>query len=453
MGRKRKPAARAETAADADGRGARDASPAIPVRGSEPRRLKVVVYAIAKDEGRFVDRWVASMSEADAVVVLDTGSSDDTVARLRAHGNVTVAAKAYAPWDSLSEYRSLAAKGLSPWRFDEARNESLRLVPADADVCVCTDLDETFVPGWRARLERAWLDALRRGERPTTASYEYVWSFLPDGSDGRKFAYEKAHAYGACRWTRPCHEVLEYAAPKVCVHVEGMRLEHRADPAKSRRAYLKLLELAVEERPGDDRSAHYLGREYMFRRRWADAVAAFERHLLLPSATWRPERATSMRYMARCYGAMGYPVRQELCLWRAAAEAPEQREALLDLAELVHSGIVRERDPKRRDWRRLVRVCETLLERKERTASYVTEAEAWGPRPWDLYGIGLWYAGRREEAVAAAERALALAPDDQRLQANVGIMRSLSEPGSPGAGIAVVEDGDGKGGRHGVEKA
>lgn len=37
---------------------------------------KICVYAIAKNEEQFVDRWVDSMSEADVIVVLDTGSTD-----------------------------------------------------------------------------------------------------------------------------------------------------------------------------------------------------------------------------------------------------------------------------------------------------------------------------------------------------------------------------------------
>ena len=46
--------------------------------------MNVVVYAICKNEAQFVDRWMDSMGEADQVVVLDTGSEDDTVERLRA---------------------------------------------------------------------------------------------------------------------------------------------------------------------------------------------------------------------------------------------------------------------------------------------------------------------------------------------------------------------------------
>ena len=32
-------------------------------------------------------------------------------------------------------------------------NEYLKLVPDDADLCVCTDLDEVFETGWRKRIE------------------------------------------------------------------------------------------------------------------------------------------------------------------------------------------------------------------------------------------------------------------------------------------------------------
>ena len=48
--------------------------------------MKIVVYAICKNESGFVDRWMDSMQEADRVIVLDTGSTDDTVQKLRSRG-------------------------------------------------------------------------------------------------------------------------------------------------------------------------------------------------------------------------------------------------------------------------------------------------------------------------------------------------------------------------------
>ena len=98
---------------------------------------RICVYAIAKNEEQFVDRWMDDMSEADHIVVLDTGSSDATVEHLRRRGaEVTV-------------------EEIVPWRFDTARNRSLELVPQEMDLCVCTDLDEVFHPGWRAAIDGA----------------------------------------------------------------------------------------------------------------------------------------------------------------------------------------------------------------------------------------------------------------------------------------------------------
>ena len=98
--------------------------------------MKVCVYAICKNEEQFVDRWVDSMSEADEIYVLDTGSTDKTVKKLKKRGV------------------KVSVKKIEPWRFDVARNESLKLVPEDTDICVCTDLDEVFNKGWKKRLEK-----------------------------------------------------------------------------------------------------------------------------------------------------------------------------------------------------------------------------------------------------------------------------------------------------------
>ena len=42
-------------------------------------RYKVCVYAISKNEEKNVTDWVKSMSEADEIYVMDTGSTDNTV--------------------------------------------------------------------------------------------------------------------------------------------------------------------------------------------------------------------------------------------------------------------------------------------------------------------------------------------------------------------------------------
>ena len=246
--------------------------------------MKVIVYAICKNESKFVNRWMDSMTEADAVVVLDTGSSDDTVEKLRRRGATVEQAE------------------ILPWRFDTARNRSLALVPDDADICVCTDLDEVFHPGWRAALEAAWTPGTQQ------ARYRYTWSFRPDGSEGVVFWDEKIHSRHGWQWTHPVHEVLQRTdglRQIRTVTAAGVQLDHHPDDTKSRGQYLPLLELSVKEAPEDDRNVHYLGREYFFYGRWDDCIATLQRHLAMPTATWADQRSASMRYIAKSYVRKG----------------------------------------------------------------------------------------------------------------------------------------------------
>ena len=53
----------------------------------------------------------------------------------------------------------------------------------------------------------------------------------------------------------------------------------------------------------------------------------------------------------------------------------------------------------------------------------MTEPEAWGAEPYDLMAISSWQLGQRNDAIAAAEAAVRLAPKDARLARNLEIMR------------------------------
>ena len=373
------------------------------------RGLAVSVYAIAKNESQFVDRWVDSMSEADEIVVLDTGSTDDTVARLRARGV------------------KVTERRIEPWRFDVARNESMKLVSPEAAILVCTDLDEILLSGWRDRLVAAWIDYARsKGRPPTTAQYEYVWSFNADGSDGQKFMYEKIHAPGVAYWRHPVHEVLDYGGrEKRTVTVPGIRLEHHADPTKSRAQYLGLLEMSVAEDPENDRNMHYLGREYMFCGRWEDAIRTLERHLALPRATWRAERAASMRFIARCENALGRPDRALDWFRRAMDEAPDQREPAVELAQFAYDRTVDDSENASKWWAVVIEGAERALQITERNLSYLTDADAWGAKPYDLLSLAYWYTGRADEARRMIDKAIELNPKDLRLIRNRLLMAQV----------------------------
>lgn len=355
--------------------------------------MKITVYAISKNEEKFAARWVASMAEADHICVLDTGSTDGTVEILADLGVI------------------VRREEIDPWRFDVARNRSMELIPEDTDICVCTDLDEVFRPGWRAALERAW--------RPGTEQlrYSYIWSFDEHGRPGTEFIQEKIHAPGVFRWVHPVHEVLERtdgAASWPVAEAPEIVLEHHPDHGKSRGGYLRLLELSVRERPNDDRNAHYLGREYMFHRRWDEAIAQLQRHLTLPTATWAAERSASMRFISRCYLAKGDQPEAMRWAMRAVAEAPELRESWVQAEEAAYAG---------EDWPAAAFFGGKAVAVTKKSGCYINEERAWGAYPWDAMAYALYRLGDLEGAAAATERALELEPGNERLRGNMKFYR------------------------------
>lgn len=348
--------------------------------------MKISVYAIAKNEEKFAEGWFASMKEADEIVVLDTGSTDGTVQKLAALG------------------AKVAVKEICPWRFDVARNFSLQMVRHDADLCVCTDLDERFEKGWRKKLEQAY-NPLAKQYR-----YRYTWSFNEDGSEGVVFWIDKIHTRHDFVWTHPVHEVVKYVGqlPYLAVFAEGVQLNHYPDKSKSRANYLPLLELSVKEDPTDDRNMHYLGREYMFHRRYDDAITTLKRHLALPCATWKDERCASMRYIAACFDAQGKPRDAEKWLMRAVAEAPYLREPFVDAATHFYNL---------KDWHGVIFFCLKALRIKHRSLSYINEPSSWGAYPYDILSIAYFNTGDKLNAVAAVDNAIKLSAEP-RLKAN-----------------------------------
>ena len=246
--------------------------------------MKVYVYAICKNESQFVKRWMDSMSEADGVCVLDTGSADDTVERLRERGAI------------------VEVEQIRPWRFDTARNRSLELVPDDADICICTDLDESCIRDG-ARCWRKPGRPARPGRRIATPG-----TSIRTAARATYFGQRKRTAAtgtsGHILFMRCCSG-LEREERGTKAYVEGMQLDHRADNTKSRAQYLPLLEMSVREDPDDDRNMHYLGREYYFHSMWREAIITLKRHLVMPSSTWPDERCASMRYISRCCLQLG----------------------------------------------------------------------------------------------------------------------------------------------------
>lgn len=348
-------------------------------------KLKVAVYAISKNESKFVDRWYESMKEADAIYCLDTGSTDDTILKLESHGVI------------------VKQEVITPWRFDVARNKSLDLVPDDIDVCVCTDLDEVLEPGWREKLEQSMQGANR-------LRYKYNWAIDEFDNPIVTFLYEKIHDRHHYKWIYPVHEVLECSLDNEIVAVnEDIVLNHYPDRTKSRSSYLPLLELSVQENPDNDRNTHYLGREYMYYGKWNESIDMLIKHINLPSSTWNEEKSASMRFISRCYINLNRREEAKYWLKKAIETSPNQREGYIELALLEFDN---------QNYFEVIINClkaKTILKNE---MIYINEPFCWDSTIDDLLSISYYNLGLKDLAIFHVNKALEYDEKNERLQKN-----------------------------------
>lgn len=363
--------------------------------------FKICVYAISKNEEKFVDRWMDAVSEADLVVVADTGSTDDTVRKLRERGALVY------------------EESIVPWRFDEARNRAMDHIPEDFDICVSNDIDEVFEPGWREKLERSWSPAYTR------ARYWFAWSSDENGGIKKKFPMEKIHRRKDFRWIHPVHEILKYSGsdPDQTVFIDDLLLRHMPDPGKSRSQYLPLLELSAKEDPDNDQTIFWLGREYVFKGDYDNGIKTLKQHLEIPSARWDEERSASMRFIGRAYRLKGDYKEARRWFFRAAAECDRVREPWVDLAFLGYLE---------KDWLLSLFAAEKGLEITENTNSYLVEPESWTHTLPDYAAIACYRLGQFEKGYEYADLACRLRPGDERLLRNRALMTAGAKEKSGG---------------------
>ncbi|RAZ89359.1 glycosyl transferase family 2 [Mesorhizobium hawassense] len=344
--------------------------------------MKVAVYTIALNEAVHVERWAESAAEADYRIVADTGSTDDTIERL-SNAGVTV--------------HRIAVR---PWRFDDARNAAMALIPPDVDVCCTMDMDMFLERGWRSKLESAW-------KAETTALYcrMVIRSSFDDPNPIRAYPSKSFHSRWGYRFRRPIHEALFFSGEEIPSNTDQIVMHHLRHNETNHEKYLRLMELALAEDPHDSQICFWLGREHMYKNQTEQSVELLERYLKLPTSKWTDERSEAMRYLARMV-----PEQRASWLDRARIEAPHRREIWLDLAEEFHS---------RADWLNLFWAASNGIENARRTGSYLDDPSCWGFRLHDLGAIASWHLNAMDRAVEWARKALELDQNNQRLKNNL----------------------------------
>lgn len=358
---------------------------------------KICVYAICKNEEKFVDRWLESMSEADYVVVLDTGSTDNTYDLLKNDSRVT----------------RVEQKEINPWRFDVARNESMKLIPEDTTIFVCTDLDEVFEPGWADILRNEWDE-----KKHKKAWCSMIWSHKEDGSPARIYYHSRIHS-NEFKWKYPVHELLVKKDDENCIITEvntlnafgKVNLHHYPDGEKSRNSYLKLLELRVKEDKEDWYGLLYLAHEYFYRDKFEKSIEVlnyiinnqFEHYSNL-------EIANCYLFLGDNYKKLGKNIDAINFYNKAIETDPTYREPYLNAASIYNDL---------KEYESAILLVNQALSRTYRHYNWLEKDDSWVEQPYDLLAVAYYYLNKYDKAYENGIVAVMLNRNDTRLRNNL----------------------------------
>lgn len=292
--------------------------------------VRIGVYAMCADEPEeFIDNWLESMKGADKIWVLVTKANNPNTDYL-------------AQKMELPEFYGkliVKEKDIKPWRFDTARNESLKMVDSEAiDALICTDIDEILIKDF-------WNDYRKVVfEHPNfnRILYRYAWNHNDQGEPDRVFWYDKTHQPTTYHWEYPVHETLIKNVDAQCegeyrLSADKIYLHHYPDTTKSRGSYLGLLELRAQENPDDLYGLYYLGREYTFVNQYANCITIMTQLYLRLR-----ERGTDDMAMKPCicnvialaYVKLGLLDIAETWFSRGIQDDPQIRDNYINLAQL-----------------------------------------------------------------------------------------------------------------------
>lgn len=356
-------------------------------------KKKIAVYTICRNEEKHVLQWLENTRGADVIIAGDTGSNDNTVALLKEKGVIVFDIR------------------VSPWRFDEARNQLLNHLPEDIDICISLDFDERLSTGWRRNIENAWQDGVTR------LSYDYIDKNKQNPDWSVTIRTSKIHSRWNYRWLYPVHEMPVYygQGPERKVYVNGLTITHTPDPAKDRTEYLKLMELSAEENPSDVRILHHLGRDYMQYAQPDKCIELMQRAVKIPGITPEQKRAC-MRFIARAYGEKNVYHKARNYLLKIIDEAPYCSAAYIEHAVLSY---------KYEKWDDIVFLASRLGDINFQKISVYNEFSPCEGLLYDIISIAFYHSSDYEKALEFAEKAIEKGQDKIRLKKNIGMYKKM----------------------------
>lgn len=273
--------------------------------------MKISAAIIAKNEAATIGACLESVRGADEIVVVDTGSTDETPIVVAGYTDALY----HVPWGE---------------HFAEAKNAALERCTGDWILSI--DADERLEDGGMERLRGLAAQA----EAP-------MLSFRMVDPNGWHRAVRALRNIPSVRWHGRAHPYLWDSAAQtmdaedtdIVIHY-GRSPNHDRDPYRTTR----LCELALTDDPTLVREKYFLARDYAYAKRFEAAIATFER--FLAESEERPRNAEAHIFLSKIHRHLGDRREARRNALLALAHAPRSREAA-ELAALL-SDSPREHD-------------------------------------------------------------------------------------------------------------
>lgn len=374
------------------------------------------IALIARNEARHLPRLFDSLREYSSrggeIVLVDTGSEDDTIALARDAGARVVSAGARFSSDL---NRNVAQEIQTAFGHEnevlpvEAGQRLFDFSAAREFAAAQVERDFVFMPDAGDELlhfDCDWLDDKLKNRE--AAGFRYWLQYGAAQLIQTRFYDRRLQ-----QWRGRVHEalferegdeagVLRAAAPSI-LDCEKERLWLRHHKAEKARPYLAGLALDALAEPDNARFQHYLGREIFYFGKWRSAIVLLLKHAENPSA-WSAERNESLCLAGQCFEALKDDEAAAREYSRAHEIDNSRREPLLRLARL-HS--------RRGEFERCVEACRAALEIQARGA-FAEADENFSHLPHALLYWSLFWVGEREEAKSHWRQCRAMAPDDDK---------------------------------------
>lgn len=360
-------------------------------RVSEPGLLTLTM--ILKNEAHGIARTLASARpHVDRWCILDTGSTDGTQAAVRDAMNGVPGELHEEPFVD----------------FATTRNRGLDLCGTATDFILWLDADDELRGGEALR-------AFLAGRREQGGAEAYSVSVEMTGT-----TFDSARVLGSrsgWRFEGVVHEVLTHPdRPVPSQRIEGVTLLHGAGAQSQVRSRARwerdvpLLEGALARDPRATRPAFYLGMTLLWLERFEEAIVAFDRRIALGG--WAEEVFYAKLARARAASAARRAWPEVLAMYLDAhSAAPHRAEPLHDVAR--HYNACGDHALALLFARRAYD-----LPLPPRDALFV-EHEVYRWRAADLVGTHAYWLGEHALGEAAARKALAAVPNDERLARNL----------------------------------